>query len=358
MSTSYQTMKLSIVTTLFRSAPHLAEFHARMTAAVTPFTKDYEILLVNDGSPDESQEVGLALCRNDPHVGLIELSRNFGHHKAMMTGLAHARGELVFLIDCDLEEAPELFEQCHRTMQATGADVVYGVQQRRRGRWLERVCAGLYYRVFNLLCDERLPENVLTARLMTHRYVRSLVRHREREVCIGGLWVITGFRQVPLTVEKRTLCTTTYSLSHKVAVMVNHLTAFSNRPLVYIFYLGCLIMLLSGGFGTYLVARRLAGRILEGWASIMVSLWFLGGLILFCIGIVGIYLAKMFSEVKQRPYTIVRERYGIARRQGSRRRRRRLRVESVRSGQAVTGDASHLQPKDGVAPVPSGTRPP
>lgn len=303
-------MKLSVVTTLYRSARHLDEFHARVTAAVAPYTQDYEIILVNDGSPDASQDVAVALCAKDPRVGLIELSRNFGHHKAMMTGLAHARGERVFLIDCDLEEPPELFERFHQAMRSADADVVYGVQDRRKGDWFERLSGDLAYRLFDLISTDRIPKNLITARLMKRPYVRALVRHREREVMMAGLWAITGFRQVPLSVEKHSLSATTYDFSRKLAVVVNHLTSFSNRPLVYIFYLGAFMLLLSGLTGAYLIARRVLFNLLEGWASVMVSVWFLGGLTIFCIGIVGIYLSKMFSEVKRRPYTIVRERYG------------------------------------------------
>jgi putative glycosyltransferase len=304
-------MKLSIVTTLYRSAPHLREFHARIKAAAEKITPDYEVLLVNDGSPDESQEIALALCESDPRVGLIELSRNFGHHKAMMTGLKHARGERVFLIDSDLEEAPELLGEFDEKWHSCSADVVYGVQQERRGGWFERWTGKAYYWLFNALSSDRIPENLITARLMSRRYVRNLVRHREREVCISGLWVATGFRQVPLPVAKLSRNPTTYSLSRKIAVMVNHLTAFSNRPLTYIFYLGCLILTLSSLAGVSLIVRRLFfGHLLDGWASIMVSIWFLGGLTMFSLGVLGIYLAKMFSETKQRPYTIIRETYG------------------------------------------------
>lgn len=315
-------MKLSIVSTLYRSAPHLREFHARALAAAEKLTPDIEIILVNDGSPDNAQEVAEEVCAADPRVGVVELSRNFGHHKAMMTGLQHARGDLVFLIDCDLEEPPELLAQFHGIMEEKQADVVYGVQERRKGGWFERWSGSIYYRIFNLLCTERIPENLLTARLMTREYVRSLLRHREREIVIGGLWVITGYRQVPITVKKHSRGETTYTLARKMALLVNHLTSFSNRPLVYIFALGCFILGLSLAMATYLIIRRLVSGLLEGWASVMVSLWFLGGLSIFCMGILGIYLSKMFLEVKRRPYTIVRSRHGLL---ASRRRKRRRR---------------------------------
>ena len=126
-------MKLSIVTTLFKSAAYVAGFHERATRAAAAMTPDYEILFVNDGSPDDAAERAIALHQRDRHVRVLDLSRNFGHHRAMMTGLEHARGDLVFLLDVDLEEQPEWLGQFEQVMRETGADVVYGVQSRRKG---------------------------------------------------------------------------------------------------------------------------------------------------------------------------------------------------------------------------------
>ncbi len=311
-------MKLSIVSTLYCSARHLRAFYTRIKAAVEKITPDHEIILVNDGSPDTSQEIAETICAGDPRVGVIELSRNFGHHKAMMTGLEHAQGELVFLIDSDLEEEPELLGLFWETYHSSDADVVYGVQKKRRGSWLERWSGRVYYRLLNWLASHAIPANVLTVRLMCRRYVRSLVQHREREICISGLWALTGFRQVPLPVTKLSRSRTTYNWSRKIAVLVNHLTAFSNRPLVFIFYLGCFMLTFSSMAGLYLIVRRLFFQhLLDGWPSLMVSIWFLSGLIIFCMGVLGIYLSKMFMETKQRPYTIIRALHGCLAEEGS-----------------------------------------
>ena len=189
-------MRLSIVTTLYRSARHLDEFHARVSAAAARVTPDYEIVLVNDGSPDDSLAVALKLLEHDDRVRIIDLARNFGHHKAMMTGLAEARGDLVFLIDSDLEEAPELLTEFAEAIQDGQADVVYGVQDRRRGGLVERLSGWLFFRLFNLLSEQQIPENLVTVRLMTRRYVSALVSHRERKMMIAGLWALTGFNQI------------------------------------------------------------------------------------------------------------------------------------------------------------------
>ncbi len=303
-------MRLSIVTTLYRSAPHIEEFHARAGRAASQLTPDYEIVFVNDGSPDNSLAMALGLLERDDRVRVIDLARNFGHHKAMMTGLMHARGDLVFLIDSDLEEDPELLATFADTLRAAGADVVYGVQRVRRGGFFERWSGNLFFTLFNLLSEYPIPENLVTVRLMTRRYVSALVAHGERETIIAGLWALTGFQQVPIEVTKRARSVTTYRFWHKVSVLVNAITSFSARPLELIFYLGLTIGGLASAAAAYLVVRRLFfGILLPGWPSLIVSVWLLGGLILACLGIIGIYLSKIFIETKQRPYTIVRNVY-------------------------------------------------
>ena len=301
-------MRLSIVSTLYHSAAHVREFHKRMTAAARGVTDDYEIVLVNDGSPDDSLAIALELFDRDEHVRVIDLSRNFGHHKAMMTGLAHASGELVFLIDSDLEEEPELLPSFLDALRGSNADVVYGVQAARRGDLVERFSGWLFFAAFNWLSASPIHPNLVTVRLMTRRYVSALVQHRERQTMIAGLWAVTGFQQVPLVVKKHSRGTSTYGLGHKLAILVNSVTSFSDRPLVLIFYLGMLIVAIAFAAAGYLVVRRLFfGELLAGWPSLIVSVWLLGGLTLFSLGIIGIYLSKVFLETKQRPFTIVRE---------------------------------------------------
>lgn len=304
-------MKLSIVATLYQSAPYINEFHERASASAKRMVgDDYEIVLVNDGSPDNSLDLAVRLTEQDSHVVVVDLSRNFGHHKAMMTGLAHAKGELVFLIDSDLEEEPEWLEAFVRQMNQERCDVVYGVQERRKGSWFERMSGQWFYIFFKALTGIALPENLVTARVMTRRYVNALLRHQEREVLIAGLWQITGFEQRPEVIKKHNTSETTYTFRHKMSLLVNSVTSFSNVPLIGIFYIGVSISLFALAYITYLVTHWLfLSKPLSGWTSVMASIWLLGGMVISFIGVVGIYLSKIFSETKQRPYTIVRQIY-------------------------------------------------
>lgn len=304
-------MKLSIVATLYQSAPYIAEFHQRASAAARQLAgEDYEIVLVNDGSPDNSLDLAVQLTESDSHVVVVDLSRNFGHHKAMMTGLAHAKGKRLLLIDSDLEEEPECLIAFAEQMERQRCDVVYGVQEQRKGGWFERWSGQWFYRFFKALTGLALPENIVTARLMTRRYVDALLRHEEREVFMAGLWHITGFDQRSQIVKKHSTSESTYTFRRKMSLLVNSVTSFSNAPLVGIFYIGVSISLFAILYIGFLAIHWLfLAKPLSGWTSVMASVWLLGGMIISFIGVVGIYLSKIFSETKQRPYTIVRQIY-------------------------------------------------
>lgn len=301
---------LSIVTTTYCSAPYIEEFYSRISKAAQAITDSYEIIFVNDGSPDESLEIAIELCKMDSKVKVVDLSRNFGHHRAMMTGLRYAQGEKVFLIDCDLEEEPELLVEFHNVYSKNKCDVVYGVQNKRRGNWFEKMTGSIYYWLLKNITGINFPQNIVTARLMSRRYVRSLLRHRERELVIAGLWYITGYTQIPAYIVKSRKNRSNYSFSKKVRLFIDGVVSFTDRPLIFIFYLGVVISTMAGLLVTNLIIRRLVFRVgVEGWTSLIASIWFLGGLIILFLGIIGIYISKIFTEAKQRPLTIVREVY-------------------------------------------------
>lgn len=304
-------MKLSIVATLYRSGPYIQEFHQRAsTSAFSLVGNDYEIVLVNDGSPDNSLEIATTIAEKDPHVIVVDLSRNFGHHKAMMTGLSYARGERVFLIDSDLEEEPEWLIDFWGQMLKDNCDVVFGAQKNRKGGWFERLSGFVFYKIFNALAGFDLPTAMVTARLMTRRYLDALLLHRERELSIGGLYYITGFDQRSKVIKKLSSSPSTYTLRRKFSLMVNSIASFSSKPLVGIFFFGLSVLALSLGIILYFAINALFfGYPPTGWTSLIISVWALGGLVISCIGIVGIYISKIYEETKQRPYTIIRDVY-------------------------------------------------
>jgi putative glycosyltransferase len=314
-------MMLSIVTTLYRSAPHVREFHRRAAAAARAFVAndspkgegegEYEIIMVDDGSPDDSLDIALELLTGDPHLVVVELSRNFGHHKALMAGLAQARGDLVFLIDSDLEEQPEWLLPFEQQLAAEKCDVVFGVQKTRKGGWFERWSGELYYSMLTALSDLKLPRNAVTARLMSKKYVAGLLMHRECDPFLYCLCALAGFKQRSQSITKKSSNPSTYSLFLKMEMALNSIMSFSAAPLHLIFFTGLAVFLLSLLWGGYLLAKRMFFSIvLDGWTSIMLSVWMLGGLIILFLGVIGNYLARVFIEGKRRPFVIVREIHG------------------------------------------------
>jgi putative glycosyltransferase len=299
-------MRLSIVTTLYQSAPFIAEFHRRICAAAAAVTPDFEIVMVDDGSPDYSLQLALRLAEAGGHLRVVELSRNFGHHKAMMTGLEMAQGDHVFLIDVDLEEEPEWLPLFWATLQEENVDVVYGYQAARNGSVLERLGGAFHWWVIRRLSSYPIPQNLVTARLMTRQYVRSLLLHREHKTAIGGLWAITGYRQCGMPVTKGSRSDSSYSLGKRIAMGFEGITSFSEKPLMLVFILGIIIFAVALLGAAYLTALWFSRSLLSGWASVMVSIWMLGGLTIASMGILGLYVARIFIETKQRPYSIIR----------------------------------------------------
>ncbi|MDX8524187.1 glycosyltransferase family 2 protein [Mesorhizobium sp. MSK_1335] len=302
-------MKLSIVSTLYKSEPYINEFCDRASAAARRLVGDeFEIILVNDGSPDRSLDLAVQRSAADRHVTVIDLSRNFGHHKAIMTGLAHATGDRVFLIDSDLEEEPEWLMSFADQMSQCKLDVVYGVQEYRRGGVFERWTGALFFSINDALSDFRLPRNLVIARLMTRAYVAALVSHQDHEFIIAHLFQLAGFLQEQQVVVKHSLSPTTYSISRRIQMAVRYLMTTSTRILYIILYFGLSISTLSALLIFFYIFRYMFSGIgVNGFTSIIISIWFFGGMTMLVLGILGIYIANILSETKRRPYTIIRD---------------------------------------------------
>jgi putative glycosyltransferase len=304
-------MKLSIVTTLYKSSPFIEDFVSRVLAASAKITDNVELVIVDDGSPDDALDKILKLKQTHKNIKVIRLSRNFGHHEAILTGLQHADGDYTFLMDCDLEEAPEdLARFFDKLNEGADVDVVYGVQKQRDKGAVDTFLGGIYYRLFNLFSDISIPRNLTTTRLMTHDYVDALLEHDEVDVLLAGLWANTGFNQAAIEVEKRFKGNSTYNLSRQLNIVVRSVTSFSAKPLVYIFYLGLLISLMAFVAILWFIYRKIFHHVgVGGWTSLFVSIWFIGGLLTLSIGVVGIYIERIFRQVKQRPRTIIKKIY-------------------------------------------------
>lgn len=304
-------LKISVVTTLYFSENYISEFYDRIIKALSKITRNYEIIFVNDGSPDDSANRILKIQESDPKVVLIDLSRNFGHHQAILTGLQHVSGDYIFLIDCDLEEDPELMNVFWEAMMKDdNIDVVYGIQTRRKGNFFERITGNLFYRILKMFTQFDYPANTLTARIMKKNYTRAVLDFKEKALDVWAIFVLAGFNQIGIPVVKKSKGTSTYTLSRKIRMSIEIITSLSHRPLYSIFFLGIIWVCISCVYVIVILVKKwMYGAQIEGWASIMASIWLIGGIIIFLLGLIGIYLSKIFLEIKNRPLSIIKTIY-------------------------------------------------
>lgn len=306
-------VQLSIVATVYCTGEYLQEFCERCfrTAEEAGYAPArVEIVLVNDGCPKNGLEAALSVRQADKRVRVIDLSRNFGHHRAMYIACQEARGEHIFLIDSDLEESPEWLKEFTDIAQMENADMVYGVQKKRKGKWFEAVSGELFYTLFNFLSERPIPKNMVTARLMTREFVEHLLTFRDKEPFFFGLCESTGFKQSAVYVTKKSDSPTTYTLRKKLQLAITSVISYSAKPLEYISYCGLFITLISLCYVVWLICDYfISGAAPLGWPSIVASIWLVGGIATMSLGIIGIYISKIYRETKDRPTAIIAHRY-------------------------------------------------
>lgn len=290
---------LSVVTPAYQMQDFLEEFHRRMSASAQQLTPDYEIIFVNDGSTDRTLERLLAIQRADPRVVVVDLSRNFGQHQAIRTGLAQARGELVFTIDDDLEEKPEWLGEFHAAMQRDHADIVFGAQKNRKGSWFERASGEAFFFFVRTLLKQDVIPNVITARLMTRRVVDALLQTRERDIPYCRMCYQVGFVRSILYLEKSSR-KSSYTLVNKLAFMCGYVASYSTRPLYWMLALG---VLATGGAALGLLAA--ANNREAMWPFIVLNT----GVVLLALGVQNIYLGKIVQEIQHAPVSVIRRIY-------------------------------------------------
>lgn len=301
---------LSVVVPVFNEEDGLDELMRRVEAACSErFPSDYEILLVNDGSTDGSWA---AICRHadtKPHVVGINLSRNHGHQLALAAGLEHVRGALIFVLDADLQDPPELLGTMADRI-AEGADVVYGQRTARAGETaFKRGTASLFYRFLSSMVDVAIPRDTGDFRLMTRRVTEQLKAMPERYRFVRGMVSWIGFTQVAVPYERdaRFAGQTNYPLRKMIALAIDAVTSFSTVPLRFASHLGMIfgvVGLLALG---WVAAGWLSGEAVRGWTSLAALILVIGSVQLLVLGVFGEYLGRMYMEAKNRPLFIVDE---------------------------------------------------
>lgn len=272
----------------------------------------FEFVFVDDGSTDRSRQHLEAFAAGDPRARVVALSRNFGHQAALLAGLHEARGDAVVLMDADLQDPPELVDELIEQWNA-GFDIVYAQRRERAGdRMLKRATASIFYRLMSWLSDTNIPRNVGDFRLMDRVVVDCLRDMGERSLYLRGMSAWVGFRQTAVQYDRdaRHAGTTKYPLRRMIALATDAILSFSERPLRLVTRMGMLVTLASLVWGVYLLAATLLSDYsgLSGWPSLILTILFLGGVQLVCLGIVGEYISRIYREAKGRPLYIVDRR--------------------------------------------------
>ncbi len=301
---------LSVVIPVYNEEAGLDALVARVTAAAGAiFGDEFELVLVNDGSKDGSWAKICQHAEADARIVAIDLARNHGHQLALTAGLHHVRGELVFVLDADLQDPPELLGPMLAKMRE-GYDVVYGQRVKRHGETaFKRGTAALFYRMLGALVDTHIPRDTGDFRLMSRRVVDQLNAMPERYRFIRGLVSYVGFNQIAFPYERdaRFAGETHYPLSKMVALAVDAVTSFSTVPLRFASHLGMLFGVAGLVSLVGIVWVWMAGGTVQGWASLAALILIMGSVQLLVLGVFGEYLGRMYMEAKHRPLFIISE---------------------------------------------------
>jgi len=309
------TITLSIVSPVYNEAALISEFFSRMDCVlqsmVTTFSiplSSLEVVLINDGSSDQSLSLMQAHAKQNPTYVIVNLSRNFGHQAAITAGIEIARGGAVVVMDADLQDPPEFILELYRT-HLKGYDVVYAVRSKREGEtWFKKQTAAWFYKLLGKLSSVAIPQNTGDFRLMSRRVVSAFATMKERHRFIRGLVSFIGYPQIGIPYERQSRFAgdTKYPFSKMLRLGIDAITSFSSIPLKMIFGAGVLVAFIGFLYAVYvLIARYWLHVTIQGWSSLMIVILVLGGIQLIFIGLIGEYLAQIHDEVKARPLYIV-----------------------------------------------------
>ncbi|TFJ94233.1 glycosyltransferase family 2 protein [Lentibacillus salicampi] len=300
---------ISVVIPVYGCKTCLKELCSRIITTIESIPADLEIILVNDASPDDAWETIKALHEVDHRIKGIDFARNFGQHHAISAGLDYAEGDWVVVMDCDLQDRPEeiltLYKKAH-----VGFEVVFGNRVARQDHWFKRKTSQLFYRVYDYFSGRTSDHTVANFSISQKKVIRAFRQMREQNRFFPLFIQWMGYKSATVPVEHnaRKEGKTSYNLKKLITLATDTIISQSNKPLRLSIQFGFLLALGSFLYGLYLFVRYFfLAQPVEGWTSVMVSIYFIGGLIFFNFGILGLYIGKVFNETKGRPLYLIRE---------------------------------------------------
>ena len=302
-------LKISVISPVYQGSDCLQELYQRLVNVLESLVDSFEIILVNDASPDNSWDLILELAKQDPRIKAIDLSRNFGQHYAITAGLDHASGDWVVVMDCDLQDQPEEITQLYeRALE--GYDIVFARRRNRKDGILKKLYSRLFHCLYSFLSDIKIDCDVANFSIASRNVVAAMknLRERNRSYSVFLHWL--GFRTSYIDVEhgQRFSGKSSYRLTKSIRVAVEAITSQSNKPLRLSIYTGFFLSSISFLYAIYRIYYYYTKNVeVDGWTSLMVAGVFIGGLILANLGVVGLYLGKVFDESKHRPLYITRQ---------------------------------------------------
>lgn len=301
--------QISIITPVYGCAGCLTKLYARVVEAVSKIVGDFEIIMVNDGSPDDAWSVIEELARADKRVIGINLSRNFGQHHAITAGLDFARGDWVVVMDCDLQDQPEEIRKLYAKAME-GYDVVFGRRVKRGDNASKKWGSRMFYWVLGYFTDTKFDPAIANFSIVSSKVLSALrsVREQNRNFVLAVKWM--GFKTTAVEIDhvERPEGQSSYTFRKLLYFAYDIIVAQSNKPLRLSIKFGFLMSFLAFAYGAYLTSRYFfSGVAVAGWTSTMVSIYFVGGLLLANMGVLGLYIGKVFNETKDRPIYVISE---------------------------------------------------
>jgi len=300
-------IEISIVVPVYKAEECLHELHRRLTESLVKITDNYEIILIEDCGGDKSWKIITELIQQDPHIKGYQFSRNFGQHYAITAGLDVAEGNWVVIMDCDLQDRPEeIAKLYHKATE--GYDVVLARKKERQDPFFKKLFSRLFFAIFSYFLGIKYDSQIGNFRIISSKVVKAIRKIGEQLRFLGGMTTWLGFSTayVDVTHAERFAGKSSYSLRKLLKLAINITLAYSDKPLQLVIRFGFMMSFIAGLYGCFIILKVFFYHVpVPGWSSLIASIYFIGGIIIANLGILGIYLGKIFNEVKKRPLYII-----------------------------------------------------
>lgn len=303
---------ISVVTPVYGCKTCLAELYLRLKSTLEQINPEFEIILVNDASPDGAWETIVELAKKDVRVKGINLSRNFGQHYAITAGLTNAKGDWIIVMDCDLQDQPEEIINLFSATQ-DGSDIIIGQRLNRKDKFFKRITSKIFFKLYSYFTETEITNAIGNFAIYSKTVIEAYkkINERDQAIILFINWLGFNVKYIPVNHNTRYIGKSSYNIRKLINLAINNIVSQSNKPLRLSIKIGFLIAVSAFLYGIILIYRHFTEDLHIGWASIMVSIFFIGGLIIANLGILGLYMGKIYDETKKRPLYIIKETIGI-----------------------------------------------